>query len=357
MKIFKKTLLVITFVISAFTIFIYSSTYQPAKIQIEKVFNSEPAPVLQSAQKVKVLNWNVQYMAGKNYVFYYDLPGFKGPDERPSSEDIDTTFKRVVDVIVDEQPDIILLQEIDVGAKRTDYEDQIERLIQMLPPEYGCYSSSYYWKALFVPHPRIKGKVGMKVVTISKYKMSGAKRYQLPQMPADIVTKQFNFKRCILETRFNVNGGEELVVLNTHLDAFAQGSDAMEKQINLVDELLTGFQNDGLSWLIGGDFNLLAPGVYDLMNDYERQYYQPQSELGKLTAKFSSIPSVENTTGPERKKWFTQFPNDPKIEQPNKTIDYIFYSKKFKVDSAYVRQHDTLDISDHLPVVAEFIIL
>jgi endonuclease/exonuclease/phosphatase family metal-dependent hydrolase len=357
MKIIKKLLLFLIVIVILLVSFTYFSTFHPKSIQNEKASNIDTAPVLKAGQKIKVLNWNVQYMAGKNYVFYYDLPGFAGPDERPSSTDIETTFKRVVDVIHDEQPDVILLQEIDDGAKRTDYEDQIERLLKMLPAEYGNHSSAYYWKALFVPHPRIKGKVGMKMVTISKYKIKNAKRYQLPEMPADIATKRFNIKRCILETRFEVQGGNELVVLNTHLDAFAQGSNTMEQQVNLVDDLLTGLKDDGFSWLIGGDFNLLAPGQYDLMNDYERQNYQPKSELSKLTEKFQSIPAVEDAIGPERQKWFTQFPNDPQIDHPNKAIDYIFYSNDLKVDSAFVLQRDTWDISDHLPVIAKFTII
>ena len=356
MKIIKMLLLSLIILVVLVVSFTYLSTYHPKSIQTEKVYNTDSSPVLKSGQKIKVLIWNVQYMAGKNYVFYYDLPGFSGPDERPSTADIEATFKRVVGVIADENPDIILLQEIDVGAKRTDYEDQIARLLNMLPPEYNNYASAYYWKALFVPHPRIKGKVGMKMVTISKYKLKNAKRYQLPEIPADIATKQFNIKRCILETRFEIKGSRDLVVLNTHLDAFAQGSNTMEQQVDLVSDLLTSLDGDGLPWLIGGDFNLLPPGQFDLMPDYERQNYQQKSELGKLTAKFQSIPTVEDATGPERTKWLTQFPNNPQIDHPNKTIDYIFYSENFKVDSAFVRQYDTWDISDHLPVVAEFTI-
>ena len=41
---------------------------------------------------LKVMTWNVQYLAGKRYVFWYDLPGGDGPDTRPSSEDLATTL-------------------------------------------------------------------------------------------------------------------------------------------------------------------------------------------------------------------------------------------------------------------------
>ena len=62
--------------------------------------------------------------------------------------DIESTFNRVAKVIADEKPDIILLQEIDDGSKRTDYEVQIERLMQMLPPRL-CLTS---WLLLQTVH-------------------------------------------------------------------------------------------------------------------------------------------------------------------------------------------------------------
>jgi endonuclease/exonuclease/phosphatase family metal-dependent hydrolase len=315
------------------------------------VRNESSAQLLKSGKKIKILNWNVQYMAGKNCVFYYDLPGFAGPDERPTTADINATFDRIVEVVKKEDPDIVLLQEIDTGAKRTDYEDQISRLKSMLPGDYVSSSSSYYWKAAFVPHPRIMGKVGMKLVTISKYKMSSAKRYQLPQIPADLLSKQFGLKRCILETVFPMDNGKKFVVLNTHLDAFAQGTNTMQKQVEKISQLLDFMTQEGLPWIIGGDFNLLPPGQFELLAPYERQNFVKPSELIKLTDKYSVFPTVEDATGQFYKNWFTQFPNDPKISFPNKTIDYIFVAENVKIDSGYVRNKDTLDISDHLPVI------
>jgi len=135
-------------------------------------------------------------MAGKNYVFFYDLLDNSGPDGRPSPEDIAKTLKEVARIIQDENPDVILLQEVDDGAKRTDYEDQLASLLPLLPKEYACYASAFYWKASFVPHPRIMGAAGMKLSTISKYKMTEAVRHQLALIPADPLTQQFNLAGC-----------------------------------------------------------------------------------------------------------------------------------------------------------------
>jgi endonuclease/exonuclease/phosphatase family metal-dependent hydrolase len=42
---------------------------------------------------------------------------------------------------------------------------------------------------------------------------------------------------------------------------------------------------------------------------------------------------------------------DPTVTEPDRTIDYQFYSDQWSLDNAYVLQKETLDISDHLPVV------
>ena len=39
------------------------------------------------------------------------------------------------------------------------------------------------------------------------------------------------------------------------------------------------------------------------------------------------------------------------VNGPDRTIDYLFSSRSLSIEKAYIRQHDTLDISDHLPVI------
>jgi endonuclease/exonuclease/phosphatase (EEP) superfamily protein YafD len=48
------------------------------------------------------------------------------------------------------------------------------------------------------------------------------------------------------------------------------------------------------------------------------------------------------------------FTNDPATTGPDRTLDYIFFADTMTMVNGYVRQADTLAISDHLPLVAEF---
>lgn len=66
------------------------------------------------------------------------------------------------------------------------------------------------------------------------------------------------------------------------------------------------------------------------------------------------IPSNPDATGINRELWLTHFPNDPQVDGPDRTLDYLFYSPKLQRLDGYVRQEDTLTISDHLPVMGQF---
>ncbi|MGL4368270.1 MAG: endonuclease/exonuclease/phosphatase family protein [Spirochaetota bacterium] len=246
--------------ISAGLLWVYFSTYHPDAVEQMPVKNSGNAPVLAAGQKVKIMSWNVQFMAGKNYEFFFDKAVGQGPDTRPSAKDVAVTLGEVVRVIKAEKPDVILLQEVDVDSKRTDNMDQMARLLDLLPKEYSCSTSAWYWKADFVPHPKVMGSAGVKNVIISKYKIKEGIRYQLPLMPDNIIIQQANFKRAILEAKLEVKGGKDLSVLCTHLDAFAQGNNTMELQVALMKSILEKRTKEGAFWAIGGDFNLLAPG-------------------------------------------------------------------------------------------------
>lgn len=333
---------------------VWLATFHPAALQDEPVACAGAAPTLARGQTIKVMTWNIQYMAGKNYVFFSDVPSGDAPDERPSREDITTTLGEVARVIRDERPDLLLLQEVDDGAARTDYEDQLARLLPLLPPEYACHTTALYWKVAYVPHPRIHGAAGMKLAIVSKYRISAAQRHQLPLVPRDPLTQQFNIKRAMLEARLPVDGAADVVAIATHLDAFAEGSDIMERQVAALGALLDRRTAEGLPWVVGGDFNLLpSADAYQRLIGGHQVFYNPQTEIAPLYARYQAAPSSAETTGADAPRWFTYNANDPAIKAPDRTLDYLFFDKTLQLGRHYVRQQDTLRISDHMPLVAE----
>ncbi len=326
-------------------------TFHPGQTQKEPVHCSKPAPLLQPGQEIKVLSWNVQYMAGKGYYFFYE----GGTDKRPSAAAIRQTLQSVNNIVKSEDPDIILLQEVDTGARRTDYRNQVHDLLELLPSKYSCRSSAWYWKADFVPHPAIMGAVGTRLVTFSKYRIADAIRYQLPLIPESLLQQQYDLKRAVLETRLPIDGGGTFAALNTHLSAFAQGTCTMEKQVSAVKQIFDRLSENHTPWIAGGDYNLLPPGrAYEHLSQKEKQKYHRQTEIKPLFDTYKAVPGLEAVNSENPVAWYTHFPNDPAIDQPNKTIDYIFYADNLTLGTHKVRQEDTWSISDHLPVIAEF---
>ncbi len=335
---------------------IWAITYHPSAVQDEAVGCAADAPILQPGQSLKVLTYNVQFMAGKNYIFFYDLPNNAGPDERPSAADITQTVQEVARIIRAENPDIVLLQEVDDGSARTDYEDQLARLLALLPQDYKCHTAAFYWQAAFVPHPQIMGAIGQKLAIVSKYRIDQASRYQLPLAPANPLTQQFSPKQAILEARLPVKNGQDFALLTTHLEVANRGTEVMQKQVAAVIERLDALDLDGFAWLIGGDFNLLPPGQFDRLRADQKSSFRAETELKPLFDRFHVIPALEAVNGPQAPQWYTRFVNDPSLTEPDRTLDYIFFADNLTLVKGYVRQHDTLSISDHLPVIAEFVL-
>ncbi|MDH5720084.1 MAG: endonuclease/exonuclease/phosphatase family protein [Spirochaetia bacterium] len=353
-KIFKIILFSLLSLFAFLFILVRVTTYHPNDVEKMQVFCGENAPIIEKNKKLKVLSWNIQFLAGKNYIFFFDEKDNAGPHEMPLKKDIESTLKEVARVIKNENPDIILLQEVDENAKRTYYEDQLKRILELLP-QYKCHSSALYWQASYVPHPRINGRVGMKLSVISKYKIKNAIRHQLVKMPADFVSSNFQLKRAVLQTNFEVKDSNDFIVFNTHFDAFAQGSNTMERQVEQTKKLLMKTSKENKPWLIGGDFNLLATkSAYERLQESQKFLYKPESELKGFFDNFNSAPSLQEIEGKDYQKWYTHFPNDSDATKPDRTIDYIFYSKEIKSLNHHVRQHDALKISDHFPVIMEF---
>ncbi len=106
---------------------------------------------------------------------------------------------------------------------------------------------------------------------------------------------------------------------------------------------------------MGGDFNLLPAGdAYDKLAPYQKKYYKQKTEIASFFNDYQAVPNVAQTSGDKRSEWFTHFPNDPKVKAPDRTIDYVFFSKNVMINKTNVGQKDTWRISDHLPIMVDF---
>lgn len=353
-RLLRITLLSLLLIGLVLTGLIYSLTWRPLPKETLTVSCSAQATPLVPGQALKVMTWNLQYLAGKRYVFWNDQA--RGEDERPTLEDMAFSLDEVARVIRDEQPDLVLLQEVDNGAKASAYQDQLKLLQERLADLYPCSTQAYDWKADFVPSPHIFGSVGRQLATLSRYRIDHAERLQLPVAPHSLISRQFQPKDALLLSYLPLSDGGQLVVLNTHLERAQRADDTQHKQVTAVAKVLDKLESRGTPWLIGGDFNLLPLSQYQRLSEEQRAPYNADSPLHLLWDKYPMIPSNTQASGVDRARWLTHYPNDPSLDGPDRTVDYLFYSPRLKRVESRVRQDDTQRISDHLPVLARFLL-
>jgi len=353
-RLLRYTLLGLLIVIGLTGLMIYNWTWRPEAREVLPVSCTTPAPPLVPGQALKVMTWNVQYLAGKRYVFWNDLAS--GTDDSPTPEDMAFSLDEVARVIRDEQPDVVLLQELDDGAKASDYQNQLKLLQERVADLYPCSAHAFDWKADFIPDPHIFGSVGRQLATLSRFKIEQAQRLQLPLATANLISRQFQAKNALLVTYLPLSDGGQIAVFNTHLDRVTQPDETLQAQVSAVARELDNLESRGTPWLLGGDFNLLPLGQYQRLPSEQRTPYSTDSALHVLWDKYPMIPTNNEAGGIDRARWLTHYPNDPGLNGPDRTVDYLFYSPRIKRVEAQVRQDDTLRISDHLPVIARFLL-
>ncbi len=324
--------------------------YHPRPIEPIEPHNTDFAPTLAPGQRVKVVSYNVQFLAGTSYHFFYD----GGPDALVRTSDIRTTAAKIGAYLTAANPDLVLLQEVDSGARRTAYLDELALLLKALPTELQNYVAAYYWKSKFVPHPKVMGSAGTKLVILSRYRLGKARRYQLPRTPGNLIENDFNLKRALLEVEIPLTNGDSLALLNTHLEAFPKGTDVMERQIQKVLARANALTQQNRSWILGGDFNILPPGQLDLLNPESRGIHREPSEIKSIFERYAGVPTIAEATGTQMSRSLTFTQRSGARRMPTRTLDYLFASPTVTIERHSVEQEAVMELSDHLPLSAEF---
>ncbi|MFK8029005.1 MAG: endonuclease/exonuclease/phosphatase family protein [Gammaproteobacteria bacterium] len=366
-----KLVIVVVLMFVLLVAVLWLRAFKPADTETVAVTCAGSAPVYGGDSLLKVLSYNVQYMASKEYIFFYDIDqtnaervaeverAGKTLADKPELKQIKWTIEEVANIIEAEQPDVVMLQEINTGAdSRTHFYDQIEALTKRLgKAEYPCRADATYWQAEYILHPSILGAVDMRLLTLSRYRMTSSTRHQLPRPETSAIERPFYFQRAILESRLAHANGSEVAVLNTHFEAWGAGTGVMQRQVSRTVELLSDLDAEDVPWVLGGDLNLLPPD-----NQLQRTRirlaqtgtYDEEPAIRPLYDQYGAIPSREDLLGDNAAMWYTHMPNDPTVSVPDRTIDYVFYSGQWQLESSSVLHGDTWEVSDHLPVIGTF---
>lgn len=316
-----------------------------------------------SADTILVMTWNIRFGIGRT-------PWFgDGCGDRViiPEDEVLTNLVGLAARINEIQPDILLLQEVDVESKRSGYIDQVQWLLDHTYFNYGAYASM--WQAQYIPSDGL-GRINTGQAVLSRWKIIESERIQLPlRGDQDALTRYFYLRRCILKTKIDLPGVDNFHVVNTHLDAFST-DDTRKKQIERFQQELANLSSSGAYFVAGGDLNLIPPGSdstdfcdedkchgesFHGPNDdpmhKEGSYFTPVIDwLQDLYDSYQPAVSLDKYQA-NQEHYFTSTPDWDGFW--NRKIDYLFTNYKWIAGSDVTHQ-DILDLSDHIPVSARW---
>jgi endonuclease/exonuclease/phosphatase family metal-dependent hydrolase len=314
--------------------------------------------VPQPTAVLRAMNYNVKFGGGR-IDFFFDCFG-----ERVlmSKSEVVRNLERLAEKIREVDPDVLVVQELDVNSKRAAYVDQMQWLLDHTALDYGVYASQ--WKADYVPSDGI-GAVDSGNGVLSKYPLSGAVRLAL-ELRSDQsgLERYFYLKRNILRVTVNV-GGTKVVVVATHAEAYAKDG-TKKSHIERFEQELDRWSESGNLVLGAGDLNTLPPGTekqHDFPDsvctneDFVADDYRDEATwLESLYARYESeIPLSDYQA--DNASYFSH--TTDKNGFWNRKLDYFFTNAAVVPGSGLVHQDEshggraTMPLSDHAPISVE----
>ena len=303
----------------------------------------------QTGTEYRLMSFNIGFGAYEpDYGFFMD----GGTQSRAwSPERLNANIDAISQEILKNDADFVLLQEVDIDGTRTYHYDERAAISAKLAGYSEVWAQNYDSPYLFYPLTEPIGANKSGIITYSRFTPSSSVRRSLPVESG--VRKLLDLDRCYSVTRFPLENGRELVLVNLHLSAYTADGVISDEQVELIADEMSAEYKKGNYVICGGDFNknLLSPREDPFkasQSEYSWAKYFPVEKLAgtglRLVApldEVSPVPSCRNADGPYTPNQFVV------------TIDGFIVSDNVSVKSCGVV--DTgFKYSDHNPVQIVF---
>lgn len=189
--------------------------------------------------------------------------------------------------------DFCFVQEVDLDGYRSRHVDQLAILRQALEGD-STYAINFHSANLLYPFSDPHGKNTSGIATFSKVKINDAVRRQYPVDGG--VAKFFDLDRCFVVHRVGVEGGGELVLINSHMSAYDEGGAIRAKQLQMLNDFIDQEYKKGNYVIVGGDFNHELADSFGAFATKQQQptwaYPLTDADLGEH---FSVVATKEGT--------------------------------------------------------------
>jgi len=260
MKLLRKILktifaLIIVILIGFAGIIVYAviTDYSPKEETV--LFNSDNPDTLPDSAEISLMTWNIGYCGLDSEMdFFYDGGTKVRTTEQKSLENL----KKVKAFLAgNDTIDFFLIQEVDKDSKRSYHMNEFDTISNTLAKYNPFFGKNY--DVFFVPVPPANpmGKVISGLAVFSTFKPASSIRYSFPGKYG-FPKQLFLLDRCFIVNRYPMDNGKELLIINTHNEAFDPG-EIRKAQMAYLKEFLLSEYEKGNYIVTGGDWNQSPP--------------------------------------------------------------------------------------------------
>jgi len=325
--------------------------------------------IKESRDTISVMTWNIRFGCGTEILWFGDACGSRTILKR---DEVELNLDLLIDEINRLKPDVLLLQEVDIKAKRTAYIDQVKYIMDRTYFGFAVYATN--WKIQFIPSDGI-GRLDEGNAILSVWPITESKLHPLPlRNDLDALTKYFYVRETVQSCKVTMPNGTNFRVINAHLSAFST-DDTKKRQLEEYINILNKYDENNEFLVTGGDYNLLPPNSDSL--DYcdedkcagESFHHNGDDPLHKDGSNYAPeidwllplyeryIPSLSlDVYGSDQEKYFSHatVPNIPY----DRTLDYLFINKRNPnsnwIEGSHITHQDLRKLSDHAPISAKW---
>ncbi|MDO5601854.1 MAG: endonuclease/exonuclease/phosphatase family protein [Oscillospiraceae bacterium] len=351
-------LVLLLLVVGGYVVYMQSQYYRIPDHEVLEI-ETPAAGRLMMDTAYTALTYNVGFGAyGPEYTFFMDTGIMADGTETAgywararSKEEMLEHIAGAGETAQAQNTDFILFQEVDTNATRSFYTDQ-KALLRSYFPGYGQvfalnFHSAYLCYPFYQPH----GSVEAGLYTLLKYEAASAERRSYP-VDNSFVTKFTDLDRCFSVQRLPVEGGKELVLINSHMSAYDEGGTVRAEQLAMLNGVLAEEREKGNYVVVGGDFNHALYGTAEAFpSGQQRPGWVFELEDKDLAEGFSFVQAENGFAVPTCRGCDIPY---------EKGVDYTVVVDGFIVSDNITATAENIDTdfaySDHNPVRLTFIL-
>ena len=210
----------------------------------------------------KALSYNIGFGAySQDYTFFMDT-GYDDEGNETcghfstarSKDEVLFNTNGAVNTAFNQNADFIMFQEVDTNSTRSYHIDQNKKIIEKFVG-YN-YTHAVNFHTAFLPYPLydMHGAVNAGLTTLSKYKITSAKRKEYTVSTS--FSKFFDLDRCFSVHEIEISGTDKkLYIVNSHMSAYDEGGTVRKTQIAEMKRFLDEKSGEGHYIVVGGDWN------------------------------------------------------------------------------------------------------